>query len=153
MSKNRLTPPQKGSNFIQRIQQKIDAEYNRKKMFTVAFLLQAGADAFILASHDVFGLGAGRARAALDAYKKWIDKLMTALIEDAEGDRDLTYFWADLDSGLKQIVGADNFTPKEQRYDDTGEKFFYELFLCYVKSLKQKAEAIDAVSKEDNPNA
>lgn len=125
---------QKGLNALGRIEAKCRAEYETKLRGQVDFLLQIGCDAFLMTAEDLFDLQPGRAVEAVNTYKGYIDRLMDHLIEDAKSDADLTYFWADLDRRLEQIVGSENFVPRELRYDEKGEKIFMGLFSRYVRN-------------------
>lgn len=123
----RNVPQQRGMNSFGVFRQRMEDQFETKQRFMTDFLLQAGCDAFMLAAADVFQMGPGRARAAMIAYREYVVSIMDALIEDSRGDDELTYFWADLDRRIEQIVGTENFTPHEERYDDTGLRIFGEL--------------------------
>ena len=137
----KMVPQQRGMNSFGIFQQRMEEKFEAKQRFMTDFLLQAGCDAFILTAADVFQLGPGRAKAAMTAYREYIIEIMDALIEDGRDDDELTYFWADLDRRLEQIVGKDNFAPHEQRYDDTGIRIFGELCKrTFTKILTAKSE-------------
>ena len=128
MGKQRRNVPQaRGMNPLERLKAQMEAKFEDKQRFMTDFLLQAGCDAFMLAAADVFQMGPKRAKAAMAAYRDYVLSIMDALIEDSRGDDELVYFWADLDRRIEQIVGPENFTPHEQRYDDTGLRIFGKL--------------------------
>ena len=83
-----------------------------------------GMDAAILAAHEVFGLGPGRAAAFRDAYLGAMEELATLFIEDADGDVRLEYAKAKRDEALRRIVGDELFVPFEQVY---GQAYMDEL--------------------------
>ena len=85
-----------------------------------------GMDAAILAAHEVFGLGPGRAAAFRDAYVSSMEELAGLFIEDADenGDAKLEYAKAKRDEALRRIVGDELFVPFEQAY---GQAYMDEL--------------------------
>lgn len=76
---------------------------------------QMVTDAALLAAHDVFQLGPGRAAKFVAAIGKYTNEIAALLVEDAKTDRDYIYTREKVDERLKQICG-DNFTPWEERY-------------------------------------
>lgn len=83
----------------------------------VETLAQMFMDAAMLAAHDVFNLGPGRAarfmQAVKDNYREMSDM---ALRDAADGDEEIWYTRAKLDEQLLAIVGEENFHPFEVRY-------------------------------------
>jgi hypothetical protein len=77
-----------------------------------------GMDAAILAAHEVFGLGPGRAAAFRDAYVSSMEELAELFIQDADqhGDDRLEYAKAKRDEAIRRIVGDELFVPFEQAY-------------------------------------
>ena len=75
-----------------------------------------GMDAAILAAHEVFGLGPGRAAAFRDAYVSSMEELAGLFIDDAEGDVKLEYAKAKRDEAIRRIVGDELSVPFEQAY-------------------------------------
>lgn len=78
-------------------------------------------DAAILAAHEVFGMGPGRAAAFRDAYMDAMEELAGMFIEDADkktgnGDRDLTFAKAKRDEAIRKIVGDEMFVPFDRDY-------------------------------------
>ena len=126
--KNNRVPQRRGMNALERVRANIDEKYEIKQRFQTDFLLQAGCDAFMMTAADMFDLGPDRAMEAMNTYRDYIMKMMENLIEDSKDDDELTYYWADLDRRLKQIVGEEHFAPYEQRYDETGVRIFGELY-------------------------
>ena len=83
-----------------------------------------GMDAAILAAHEVFGLGPGRAAAFRDAYVASMEELATLFIEDADGDVRLEYAKAKRDEAIRRIVGEELFVPFDVCY---GQAYMDEL--------------------------
>lgn len=76
---------------------------------------QMVTDAALLAAHDVFQLGPGRAAKFVAAIGKYTNEIAALLVEDAKTDCDYIYTREKVDERLKQICG-DDFTPWEERY-------------------------------------
>lgn len=148
MGKNRKNVPQgRGKKPLDMVQDRMNREFAIKQQFQADFLLQAGADAFLLAAADVFQLGKGRAAAAIQAYKERLEELMDRLIDDGDSN-ELAYYWETLDRRLRQIVGDENFVPHDQRYDETGRRLFIGLYQRAVK-----AELMRLGQKQDGGEA
>ncbi len=78
-------------------------------------------DAAILAAHEVFGMGPGRAAAFRDAYMDAMEELAGMFIDDADkkagnGDRDLAFAKAKRDEAIRKIVGDELFVPFDRDY-------------------------------------
>lgn len=78
-------------------------------------------DAAILAAHEVFGMGPGRAAAFRDAYMDAMEELAGMFIEDADkktgnGDRDLAFAKTKRDEAIRKIVGDEMFVPFDRDY-------------------------------------
>jgi len=78
-------------------------------------------DAAILAAHEVFGMGPGRAAAFRDAYMNAMEELAGMFIEDADrkagnGDRDLAFAKSKRDEAIRKIVGDELFVPFDRDY-------------------------------------
>lgn len=128
------------NDMMGRFKEQLQREFDTKQRFQTDFLLQVGCDAFLMAASDVFQCGPGRAQKAVTAYHDYVMQIMDAVIEHG-GDRrgrgeNLDYLWTDIDRRLAQITGPTNFTPHDQRYDETGLKLFAELFLRTVRGMK-----------------
>jgi hypothetical protein len=151
MGKNvRYVPQGRGKKPLDMVQERLEAEFDAKQRFQTDFLLQAGADAFLLAAADMFKLGKGRAAAAMETYKTRLMELMDRLIEDGD-ENGLEYYWQTLDARLRQIVGDENFVPHDQRYDETGRRIFLELFKRTVrKELERIGDRMDSEAKPEN---
>lgn len=80
---------------------------------------QMVTDAALLAAHDVFQLGPGRAAKFVAAIKKYTNEIAALLVEDGKTDRDYIYTREKVDQRLKQICGED-FDPWEVRYGEKG---------------------------------
>ena len=80
-------------------------------------LAQMFMDAAMLAAHDVFGLGPGRAAKFMQAVKDNFQNMERMALSDADGgDQEIWYTRAKLDEALRAIVGEENFKPFEVRY-------------------------------------
>lgn len=116
-----------GNFMLAKMEARRRAAFDYEKSAETDILLQVCADAFLLACHEVFQMGPGRAEKALDAYKGKLMAIMDGIIQDGpkkdgSGDDDLTYFWTDLDKALLQTVEEKNFTPHEERYSGVGTR-------------------------------
>ena len=80
--------------------------------------LSLAFDAAILAAHEVFGMGPGRAEAFRKAYVEAIEEMAGLFVDDADlhGDKKLEYAKAKRDEAIRRIVGEDNFVPFEISY-------------------------------------
>lgn len=81
--------------------------------------LMLGFDAAILAAHEVFGLGKGRAAAFAEAYNQAMEELATIYVDDGTGDKGMEYAKATRDEAIRRIVGEENFVPFELCYGET----------------------------------
>lgn len=98
----------------ERIAKKLVAEQTTARL-ALAF------DAAILAAHEVFGMGPGRAAAFRDAYMDAMEELAGMFIDDADkktgnGDRDLTFAKSKRDEAIRKIVGDELFVPFDRDY-------------------------------------
>ena len=80
--------------------------------------LQIGADAAVIAANRKLGLGRGRARQFMDEYKKAANDIAAMIDADGAEDKELVYSRAKIDEQLRQIVGDENFSPWEERYNE-----------------------------------
>lgn len=78
--------------------------------------LSIGMDTALLAAHEVFGMGPGRAEAFRKAYVDAMEELAGMFIDDADGDKRLEYAKAKRDEAIRRIVGDDNFVPFDVSY-------------------------------------
>lgn len=101
--------------------------------------LQMGLDAALMAAHEVFQLGPGRAQQFLKAYNDAMQKLAELYIEDCEEnhDKQIDYAKGTRDALIRSIVGEGNFVPFDKSY---GEAYMDEL-----KRIRVKNEASDLV--------
>lgn len=90
---------------------KLEARYRRK----LDVMMQMCFDVAVITANDVFKMGAGRAPVFEQKYTENYAKICAMLIED-ECDPDLEYSRAKIDERLKEIVGAENFVPWDNRY-------------------------------------
>ena len=87
--------------------------------------LSIAFDAAILAAHEAFGMGPGRAAAFRDAYCSAMDELAGMFIDDADGgDRQIVYAKAKRDEAIRRIVGDELFVPFDICY---GQAYMDEL--------------------------
>ena len=89
-----------GMNALDRIQTKERIMYDQRTDKIVDFLLQIGCDAFILSNADLYDMQPNRALEAVNTYRTYINELAAHLIDDADADEELVYFWTDLDTTL-----------------------------------------------------
>ena len=77
-----------------------------------------GFDAAIIAAHEVFGMGPGRAAAFAEAYNKAMEDLADLYVGDNKenGDETLMYAKAKRDEVILKIVGKKNFQPFDSVY-------------------------------------
>lgn len=77
-----------------------------------------GFDAAIIAAHEVFNMGPGRAAAFADAYNKAMEELAELYVSDNKenGDQQLEYAKAKRDELILKIVGEKNFQPFDACY-------------------------------------
>lgn len=125
---------QKGMGALDRMQAKERIRYDQRTVKQIDFLLQVGCDAFILSCADLYDMQPGRVVEAVNTYRNYINELAAHLIDDADADEELVYFWTDLDRRLQQICG-DNFATHEQRYDETGRRVFAGIYDAHIKRL------------------
>lgn len=98
----------------ERISKKLVAEQTTARL-ALAF------DAAILAAHEVFGMGPGRAAAFREAYMDAMEELAGMFIDDADkktgnGDRDLAFAKSKRDEAIRKIVGDELFVPFDRDY-------------------------------------
>lgn len=95
----------------QKIAQQLVAEQTRAR-------ISIGFDAALIAAHEVFQMGPGRAAAYANAYGEAMDWLATLFVSDATDNKDdqIVYAKAKRDELLRKIVGDENFVPFDQSY-------------------------------------
>ena len=107
----------KQNAMLAKLEAQIETKYAimfERKMETLA---QMFMDAGMLAAHDVFNLGPGRAARFMQAVKDNYHEMSRMALQDAaDGDKDIWYTKAKLDEQLLAIVGEENFQPFEVRY-------------------------------------
>lgn len=94
-----------------RIARKIVAEQTRAR-------LALGFDAAIIAAHEAFGMGPGRAAAFANAYSEAMEQLADLYVSDCEENRDkqIDYAKGKRDEIIRKIVGEQNFVPFDKTY-------------------------------------
>lgn len=94
--------------------------------------IMLGFDAAILAAHEVFGMGPGRAAAFSQAYHEAMETLAGLYVDDAEqnGDKHIDYAKGKRDALIRRIVGDENFVEFDRAY---GEAYMDELKRIRVK--------------------
>lgn len=114
----------------ERIARQLVAEQTRAR-------LMLGFDAAILAAHEVFQLGPGRAAAFADAYNEAMEKLASLYVDDAEEnhDRHIDYAKGTRDELIRRIVGDENFVEFDRAY---GEAYMDEL--KRIRVMKEEAQ-------------
>lgn len=102
---------------------------------TLARLTMA-RDAALIAAHEIFQLGPGRAAAFEAAYNRAMEELAEIYITDAKDDRTLVYAKAKRDQLILSIVGEENFVPFDTAY---GEAYVDELRRIRVRNAAEVA--------------
>lgn len=84
-------------------------------------------DALILAVHDEFGFGKDRIDRLIDRYIEKRVKIAEAAVADRYGnkDKDLSYFKADTDRALRQVMG-ETYPEHDARYTVDLRRSMYE---------------------------
>lgn len=102
-----------------RIARRIVAEQTRAR-------IMLSFDAAIIAAHEVFHMGPGRAGAFANAYNEAMEQLAGLYVDDAEqhGDKRIEYAKGKRDELILSIVGPENFVPFDTAY---GEAYIDEL--------------------------
>jgi hypothetical protein len=75
-------------------------------------------DAALIAAHEVFGMGPGRAAAFANAYGEAMELLAGLIVSDRDenGDRQIEYAKGKRDELIRKIVGEQNFVPFDRAY-------------------------------------
>jgi len=97
----------------ERIARKLVAEQTRARVML-------GFDAAVLAAHEVFQLGPGRAAAFAQAYHEAMETLAGLYVDDAEQNHDkrIDYAKGTRDELIRRIVGEENFVEFDRAYGD-----------------------------------
>lgn len=84
-------------------------------------------DALILTINEEFGFGKDRIERLIASYIRQRRKIAEAVMEDRYGnkDRDISYFKADNDRAIRQIMGND-YPSHDERYTFDIRKSMYE---------------------------
>ena len=99
------------SAYLKSLQNKIDLECHRQRMFTIQWC----ADAAVIAANEVFRRRGDKILEFMEAFRKYSHEIADMTIADAKDDRSIEYTKAKVDARLKEILG-DAFVPWEQRY-------------------------------------
>ena len=77
-----------------------------------------GFDAAIIAAHECFGMGPGRAAAFANAYNDAMQQLADLYVSDFDQSRDkqIDYAKGKRDEIIRKIVGEQNFVPFDRTY-------------------------------------
>lgn len=92
------------------------AEAHANYIFQLKMVLQQASDAALMAIDDVFDVNEYSAEKFYLAHVKYVNEISNLFIEDSNSDPELVYSKTDIDRRIKQIVGAENFAPWEERY-------------------------------------
>lgn len=105
--------------------------------------IMLGFDAAIMAAHEVFNMGPGRAAAFSAAYHEAMEELAGMYIDDADqnGDHHLDYAKAKRDEAIRKIVGEENFVEFDRAY---GAAYMDELMRIRVSQRAAEAAAREA---------
>ena len=108
-----MSKPSATMKIANKMARAIVAEQTRARL-SIAF------DAALIAAHEVFQLGPGRAAAFANAYGQAMDDLATLFISDCDDnhDKQLDYAKGKRDELIRSIVGDDNFQPFDRCYGD-----------------------------------
>ena len=116
----------------ERIARQLVAEQTRARVML-------GFDAAVLAAHETFQLGPGRAEAFANAYNDAIEQLAQLYVDDADQHKDkhIDYAKGTRDGLIRRIVGEENFVPFDKAY---GEAWIDELKRIRVMNESAKGE-------------
>lgn len=106
-----MSKPSALAREIDRQVRRIVAEQTRAR-------LALGFDAAIIAAHEAFGMGPGRAAAFANAYNDAMQQLADLYVSDCEDNRDkrIDYAKGKRDEIICKIVGKENFVPFDKTY-------------------------------------
>ena len=82
--------------------------------------LTIGFDGAIMAAHEVFQMGPGRAAPFREAYNRSVETLANLFLDDyvETKDKQIDYAKGTRDEIIKKIVGEENFVPFDLSYGD-----------------------------------
>lgn len=101
---------------LNKIRAEADLKYRLLFQQKVDMLTQMGMDAAVIAAHEVLRLGPGRAKAFRTAYEAAMNEMAVMMYDDQKDDTEFVYAKEKIDQKIKAIVGAENFSPWEERY-------------------------------------
>lgn len=95
----------------------------RKRIENEHLILMQGmaVDAALLAAHEVFGLGPGRAKKFYDTVRDELTDIFMMIMEDKKTDRELNYTFSVINRKIQQIMG-DDYIDEKKRYEPLTEK-------------------------------
>ena len=114
----------------ERIARELVAEQTRARVML-------GFDAALIAAHEVFGMGPGRAAAFATAYHEAMEELAGLYVDDCDqnGDKRIEYAKSKRDEAIRKIVGEENFVEFDRAY---GEAYMDELKRIRIMERKQQ---------------
>lgn len=114
----------------ERIARELVAEQTRARVML-------GFDAALIAAHEVFGMGPGRAAAFAEAYHNAMEELAGLYVDDCDqnGDKRIEYAKEKRDQVIRAIVGEANFQPFDEAY---GNAYMDELKRIRIMEGKQQ---------------
>lgn len=102
----------KGNAYLAKRDARIAMDYQLK----LHIMQQIGMDAAMMAAHDIFQLGKGRAKKFGEKYIEYVNYISGLITEDRKDDKDCVYSRAVIDRQIRSIVGDENFDPWVERY-------------------------------------
>lgn len=102
----------RGENYVSVLERQTEIACNDRAEIRA----QIDEEAACYAAHEIFGMGAGRAKAFIDAMHAHQLRLSLMFLDDAKDDEEMAYAKAKNDEDLKKIVGKDNFEAHDIRY-------------------------------------
>ena len=108
-----MPKPSATARIAQEMARRLVAEQTRARL-SISF------DAALIAAHEVFQLGPGRAAAFADAYGRAMEQLAGLYIDDCDKNKDkqLDYAKGTRDALIRSIVGDANFVPFDKCYGE-----------------------------------
>ena len=106
-----MSKPSALAREIDRQVRRIVAEQTRAR-------IALGFDAAIIAAHEAFGMGPGRAASFANAYNDAMHELAELYVSGCEENRDkqIDYAKGKRDEIIRKIVGEQNFVPFDKTY-------------------------------------
>lgn len=110
--------------------------------------LTIGFDGAIMAAHEVFQMGPGRAAVFREAYNRSVEKLAHLFLDDymENKDKQIDYAKGTRDEIISKIVGKENIVPFDLSYGDA-----YIDELKRIRIAKKQTESV-WISAEEKPD-